>query len=70
MNKKWKIFAIALLLITILSGVVFCLMSFMGNEIAVIPGEKIMLSSFYFTPELKNAKIKLNYSGIITIQQT
>ena len=70
MNKKWKIFAIALLLITILSGVVFCLMSCMGNEIAVIPGEKIMLSSFYFTPELKNAKIKLNYSGIITIQQT
>ena len=70
MNKKRKILAIALLSIIMLSGAVFSMMSFTGNEIAVIPGEKITLSSFYFTPELKNAKIKLNYSGIITIRQT
>ena len=70
MNKKRKIPAIALLSIIMLSGAVFSLISFTGNEIAVIPGEKITLSSFYFTPELKNAKTKLNYSGIITIRQT
>ena len=67
MNKKWKIFAIALLLITILSGVVFCLMSFMGNEIAVIPGEKIMLLSFYFTRMAIPETIKTTSSARLPI---